>query len=149
MVANEKQIGKNIKTMRENMKITQEEFAEKLGVTRKAVSAWEVGRSFPKMQYVNKMCDIFGCKISDITDGYLTTTPWDNTPVSDSVRYDLRADNELITIDINKPSERDEEARLNRLSAYEKLLIKMFRQMDAEKQAELMENAIEINQRKE
>lgn len=79
---NEKQIGKNIRTLREEKQLSQEEFADRLGVTRKAVSAWEVGRSFPKMMYVNKMCDIFGCKISDITED-----KWADTPISEEFKF--------------------------------------------------------------
>ena len=38
-------VGKNIKKIRENMKLTQEELAEKLSVTRQAISNYETGGS--------------------------------------------------------------------------------------------------------
>ena len=38
-------VGKNIKHFREQKNITQEELAEKLSVTRQAVSNWETGIS--------------------------------------------------------------------------------------------------------
>lgn len=38
-------IGKNIKKLRQRNKLTQEELAETLRVTRQAVSNWETGKS--------------------------------------------------------------------------------------------------------
>ena len=39
--------GAVIKRLRENKKMTQEELAEKIFVTSKAVSKWETGKGFP------------------------------------------------------------------------------------------------------
>ncbi len=45
---NQEKIGKFIATCRKEQKLTQEQLAEKLGITYKAVSKWERGLSFPK-----------------------------------------------------------------------------------------------------
>lgn len=58
----------NIKKLRENHKLTQDELGNKLGISGKTVSSWENGRSEPKMGMVEKMANIFGCKKSDIID---------------------------------------------------------------------------------
>ena len=47
---NEKNIGKNIRKCREDKKLTQEALAEKLSVTRQAVSNWETGKTQPDVQ---------------------------------------------------------------------------------------------------
>ena len=39
--------GAVIKRLRENKKMTQEELAQKIFVTSKAVSKWETGKGFP------------------------------------------------------------------------------------------------------
>lgn len=61
-------IAKNIKTYREINNMYQEELAKKLGVTDKAVSAWETGKAQPRIGTVAKICEIFHCQITDITE---------------------------------------------------------------------------------
>ena len=58
----------NIKKLRENHKLTQDELGDRLGISGKTVSSWENGRSEPKMGMVEKMAHIFGCKKSDIIE---------------------------------------------------------------------------------
>lgn len=41
-------IGKNIKTLREERSLTQEQLAEKIGVTFQAVSSWERDEYIPE-----------------------------------------------------------------------------------------------------
>ncbi|MBR3163547.1 MAG: helix-turn-helix transcriptional regulator [Clostridia bacterium] len=41
-------------------KLTQEEFAKKIGYTRSAVSAWEIGRNEPSNDDIVKLADFFG-----------------------------------------------------------------------------------------
>lgn len=45
---NQEKIGKFIAKSRKEQNLTQEELAEKLNITYKAVSKWECGLSFPK-----------------------------------------------------------------------------------------------------
>ena len=60
--------GKNIRRLREARGWYQEELAQKLGVSQKAVSAWEKGRTMPRLPMLIKMSEVFNCKISEITD---------------------------------------------------------------------------------
>ena len=46
--------GDNLKLIRKSRKISQEELAEKLGVSRQSLSKWETGENYPSMQ--NIMC---------------------------------------------------------------------------------------------
>lgn len=58
--------GDNLKQIRKHKKISQEELAEKLGVSRQSISKWETGENFPSMQNIMCLCDIFKCKINDL-----------------------------------------------------------------------------------
>ena len=53
------QIGMNIKKLRRKRDLTQEELADALGVTPKAVSAWECDRSAPDLSLIPLLCRIF------------------------------------------------------------------------------------------
>lgn len=52
--------------LRKELSLTQEEFAEKIGYTRTAVSAWEIGRNEPSNSDVIKIAEFFG-----VTTDYL------------------------------------------------------------------------------
>lgn len=58
--------GVNLKTFRINNKLSQEELAFKLGVTRQSVSKWEVGTAYPEMSNIVALCTLFNCKITDL-----------------------------------------------------------------------------------
>lgn len=50
-------IGKNIKSLREEKKLSQDQLAEKLFVTRQTVSNYETGRSRPDVEMLTKIAD--------------------------------------------------------------------------------------------
>ena len=58
--------GDNLKQIRKSKKISQEELADKLGVSRQSVSKWETGENYPTMQNIVCLCDIFRCKMNDL-----------------------------------------------------------------------------------
>lgn len=43
-----------------------------LGVSRQSVTKWEAERSYPEMDKLLKMCDIFACSLDDLVKGDLT-----------------------------------------------------------------------------
>ena len=57
-----------LKEYRLRSKMTQKELAEKICVSQKAISSWEVGRSEPTMKEVTKLCKVLDCTIEDLTD---------------------------------------------------------------------------------
>ena len=59
-------VGKNIRKFRKLNRLTQEELANKIGVTDKAISSWEVDRTEPDIGTVQKLARYFGCDISDL-----------------------------------------------------------------------------------
>lgn len=61
-------LAKEIRKHRENMGLTQLDLAKKIGVTEKAVSSWEVGRSIPRMGKIQLMAELFDVKPSALLD---------------------------------------------------------------------------------
>lgn len=63
--------GDNLRDLRKNQKMTQEQLAEKVGVSRQSVSKWENGESYPEMNNIMILCDIFHCKINNLVNDSL------------------------------------------------------------------------------
>lgn len=56
----EKRIGERIAKLRTAANLTQAALAEKLGVSDKTVSKWEVGGGYPDIAFFPKLADLFG-----------------------------------------------------------------------------------------
>ncbi len=63
--------GDNLKALRKAKKISQEDLAEKVGVSRQSVSKWECGDAYPEMDNILKLCSIFHCEITDLVNSEL------------------------------------------------------------------------------
>ena len=61
--------GTMIKRLRENRKMTQQQLAEKLGVSDKAVSKWETGRGYPDISLIEPLADALGVSIIELFSG--------------------------------------------------------------------------------
>ena len=59
-------IEENIRHLRKNAKMSQEDLAEKLSVVRQTVSKWKRGLSVPDAEMVIKMADLFGVPVSEL-----------------------------------------------------------------------------------
>ena len=59
-------VGNRIRTLREEKKLTQEELASQVFVTRQAISSWEKGQSFPDIDNVVSLCEIFQGSLEDL-----------------------------------------------------------------------------------
>lgn len=66
---NQIKIGKFIANERKAKKMTQLEFAEKLGVSNKSVSRWETGRNMPDMSVINIICQELDITITEFFSG--------------------------------------------------------------------------------
>ncbi|MEG2457695.1 MAG: helix-turn-helix domain-containing protein [Bacilli bacterium] len=62
---------KNLSYARKKLGISQEDFAEKLNVTRQSVSKWENNDTFPDIDKLSIMCKIFNVKLDDLVNGDL------------------------------------------------------------------------------
>ncbi len=59
-----KNIADNIMMLREREGISQEEFADKLEVSRQTVYKWENGMSVPSVENIKRICEIFNCEFA-------------------------------------------------------------------------------------
>ena len=62
-------IGKFIATCRKNKNITQEQLAEKLNITDRAVSKWERGLSLPDASIMIELCNILDINVNELLCG--------------------------------------------------------------------------------
>ncbi|MBO4423716.1 MAG: helix-turn-helix transcriptional regulator [Clostridia bacterium] len=62
-------IGKFIAERRKAKHLTQAQLAEMLGITDRAVSKWENGRSMPDSSIMLQLCDILGISVNELLCG--------------------------------------------------------------------------------
>ena len=62
-------IGEYISKKRKDKKLTQEQLAEKLGISDRAVSKWENGICMPDASNIPLLCNILGISINDLFSG--------------------------------------------------------------------------------
>lgn len=53
-------LGQKLTNLRKARGMTQEELSEAIGVTRQTISKWELDTSTPDLDYLCKLCDLFG-----------------------------------------------------------------------------------------
>ncbi len=61
--------GENLQNLRKMSHISQEELAEKLNVSRQAISKWESNDCYPETEKLIKICEIFNCSMDTILKG--------------------------------------------------------------------------------
>lgn len=62
----------NLQHLRATRNMTQEQLAMLLGVSRQSVTKWEAEKSYPEMDKLLKLCQIFECSLDDLVQGDLT-----------------------------------------------------------------------------
>mgnify|MGYP001106429417 CR=1 FL=1 len=59
--------GTNLQFLRKmRRQMTQEELAEKMGVSRQTVSKWELDAGYPEMEKVVELCQLFSCTMDQL-----------------------------------------------------------------------------------
>ncbi len=56
----------SLKAARTNAGLTQEEAAEKIGVSKDAIRAWEKHKSFPNCKYIPAIEKVYGVEYKDL-----------------------------------------------------------------------------------
>ncbi len=62
-------IGKFIALRRKGKNLTQEQLAEKLGVSNKTISKWENGKCMPDYSIVKNLCEELDITVAELIDG--------------------------------------------------------------------------------
>ena len=76
-------LGENLQFIRKKNNVTQEQFAEQLGVSRQSISKWESDASYPEMEKLLWICDHYHCELDTLMRGSM-----ENTSVEDTAKYD-------------------------------------------------------------
>ncbi len=71
-VMNQEKVGKFISQLRKEYNMTQQELADKLQITDKAVSKWENGRCMPDISFLEQLSSIFQVTVKEILNGERT-----------------------------------------------------------------------------
>jgi len=66
---NQEKIGRFIAKLRKQSELTQEQLAEKLGITKNAVSKWERGLGLMDLSLLIPLSDILGVSVTEILNG--------------------------------------------------------------------------------
>ena len=66
---NQKKIGQFLRKLRNEKKLTQEQFAEIIGVSNRSISRWENGVNMPDFDLLIQIADYFDVSIEEILDG--------------------------------------------------------------------------------
>ena len=73
--------GSNIGYLRKKKGMTQEEFAERMYVSRQTVSRWETDSVYPDVETVIKLCELLECDMETLVRGDATLEKVPNEPV--------------------------------------------------------------------
>lgn len=65
----QEKIGKFILELRKDKKMTQQELADKIGVTDRAISKWENGRGMPDISLMKPLCEILDITLNELISG--------------------------------------------------------------------------------
>ena len=66
---NQEKIGNFIANKRKEKNMTQQELADKLGVTDRAIGNWENGRRMPDISIMKELCDVLDITINELIEG--------------------------------------------------------------------------------
>ncbi len=100
---NQEKIGKFIAAQRKDKKLTQSQLAEKLGITDRAVSKWETGKSLPDTGIMLELCETLEITVNELLSG----------EIIEMTNYDKKAEEMLLNM------AKKEEAQNKKLMIYE------------------------------
>lgn len=76
-------LGENLQFLRKKNDITQEQLAERLEVSRQSVSKWESDTTYPEMEKILQLCQMFHCNMDDLVQKDISALY-----VEDGAQYD-------------------------------------------------------------
>ncbi|MBE6149782.1 MAG: helix-turn-helix domain-containing protein [Firmicutes bacterium] len=91
--------GENLKRIRKNKKMSQEQLAEKVNVSRQSVSKWENGEAYPEMNNILELCKIFNCKINELVHADMSDiSSLDEQVIMEVVKFNEKKQNQVKTL---------------------------------------------------
>ncbi len=92
--------GENLQTIRKKNQLSQEGLAEMLGVSRQAVSKWELGEGYPEVDKLLVLSKKLNVSLDSLLGGENTTAVSEKGKSSDSIR--IISPNEGVIINASK-----------------------------------------------
>ena len=87
---NQQATGKFITQKRKEKNLTQEQLAEKLGVSNKTISKWETGKCMPDYAVVKSLCEELEITVAELMDGEMaqerSTRTYDDEQIMDLLK---------------------------------------------------------------
>ena len=84
-------IGSYIAQKRRALNLTQEQLAERLGVSNKTISKWENGKCMPDYSVIQKLCEALHVTLAELMDGKDSAEEsdrtYDNEQILDLIRH--------------------------------------------------------------
>ncbi len=97
-------IGRFIAGCRKKNNLTQAQLAEMLGITDRAVSKWETGKSLPDSSVMLELCGILKITVNDLLSGEVVTMENYNKELENNllemIKQKEQADKKLLTMEI-------------------------------------------------
>ena len=97
-------IGRFISERRKMKSLTQAQLAEKLGITDRAISKWENGRSLPDSAIMLELCEMLEITVNDLLCGEVVVMEKYNKELEQKlleiVKEKEKADKRLLTLEI-------------------------------------------------
>lgn len=114
----QERIGKFIAELRKENGMTQEELAEKMGVTAKSVSRWENGKTLPDISLLILLAELLNCTIQELLNGQRMS--------QEELKELQETINDLIEYQSNRQNENDRKANTYGLIGSLALLLALF-----------------------
>lgn len=96
-------IGKFIAQCRKSQNLTQMQLAEKLGITDRAISKWETGKSLPDSSIMLELCAILKITVNDLLSGEVVEVNNYNEKLEknlfEMIKEKERSDKRLLTLE--------------------------------------------------
>ena len=96
--------GKFIAEQRKVNGLTQMQLAEKLGITDRAVSKWETGKSLPDASIMLELCEILKITVNDLLSGEVVTMDNYNKEMENNllemIKQKEKSDKKLLSLEI-------------------------------------------------
>ena len=101
---NQIKIGRFIAERRKEQKLTQIQLAEKLGITDRAVSKWETGKSLPDASIMLELCGLLKITVNDLLSGEVVSMNNYNEKseknLLEMIKQKEQADKRLLSLEI-------------------------------------------------
>lgn len=97
-------IGKFIAQCRRNVNLTQIQLAEKMGITDRAISKWETGKSLPDSSIMLELCGTLGITVNDLLSGEVVIMDNYNKELENNllemIKQKEQADKRLLALEV-------------------------------------------------